>query len=72
MNGEVLFMNRVVESKNDKYSVGDVVVSNFGWVTHAISDGIQVWGDKKAPVLKLDPAIHKSPSTALGILGMPG
>nr|CAC38761.1 leukotriene B4 [Geodia cydonium] len=63
---------KVVESKNDKYSPGDLVSSNFGWVTHTISDGVQQWGGKQGPVLKLDPAIHSSPSTALGVLGMPG
>ena len=61
-----------MESRNDKYSPGDLVVSNFGWVTHTISDGFQRWGDKDGPVLKLDPAVHSSPSTALGVLGMPG
>jgi prostaglandin reductase 1 len=63
---------KVVESRSDKYSPGDLVVSNFGWVTHTISDGVQRWGDKEGPVLKLDPAVHSSPSIALGVLGMPG
>lgn len=57
--------NRVVESKNEEYSVGDLVLGQFGWTSHTISDG-------KGKSVKLDPAVHSSPSTALGVLGMPG
>ena len=58
----------MLESKNADYSVGDIVVGSFGWTTHSISDGKVILFE----VIKLDPAIHTSTSTALGVLGMPG
>jgi len=62
----------VLESKNKDFTVGDLVVGNFGWRTHTIHDGT-----KKGPMdlgvpQKLDPSIPLRASTALGILGMPG
>jgi len=53
----------VVESRNDGFRAGDLVLSYSGWQTHAVSDG--------RGLLRLDdwPA---PPSTALGVLGMPG
>ena len=59
-------------SKNAEYSVGDLVIGNFGWTTHTNSNGTQQVGTSSRRVLKLDPAIYTSPSTALGVLGMPG
>ena len=67
-----LFVYRVVESKNGNYSVGNTVISNFGWISHTVSDGTRKLGDRKVPIMKLDPTVHTSPSTALGVLGMPG
>ena len=66
------FHCRVVESKNAEYSVGDLVVGRFGWTTHSISSGAKSGDDTTSQVMKLDPAVHSSPSTALGVLGMPG
>merc|ERR1711973_602997 len=61
LNGFVLA--RVKESKNSKFSVGDLVVGPFGCRTHVISNGEKVE--------KLD--IGDMPSTyGIGILGMPG
>jgi prostaglandin reductase 1 len=60
---------KVVETKNTEYAVGDLVLGPCGWTTHTISSGTS---DKTSQVVKLDPAIHSSPSTALGVLGMPG
>jgi leukotriene B4 12-hydroxydehydrogenase/15-oxo-prostaglandin 13-reductase len=54
---------RVVESKNPKFNVGDVVEIYMGWQEHAISDG--------KGLRKLDQALAPV-STALGVLGMPG
>lgn len=54
---------RVIESKNGKFSAGDLVLAMTGWQTHAVSDG--------AGVMKLDPAMPH-PSYALGVMGMPG
>ena len=59
---------RVAQSKNKDFAVGDIVIGQFGWTTHSISDGTgQIFN-----VIKLDPTIPLPQSTALGILGMPG
>ncbi len=61
---------RVIESKNPDYAIGDMVHSTFGWVTHAVCNGTQeghMFG-----LRKIDTVSSVSPSTALGILGMPG
>ncbi len=54
---------QVVESNIDKFSVGDLVVSNSGWQDYSVSDG--------KGVLKLDKNMT-NPSYGLGVLGMPG
>ncbi len=53
----------VISSRNPAFSTGQIVVGQFGWTSHAISDG--------AGVMVVDPAIAPI-STALGVLGMPG
>jgi len=57
---------RVIDSKNDKFAVGDYVVGMFGWRTKTISKGEQLF--------KLDRNMYtdKKLPAALGILGMPG
>ncbi len=65
----MLFCCRVTESKHKDYAVGDLVVGDFGWRTHSISDGSP---SPMFPVRKIDPSISLSTSTSLGILGMPG
>ena len=57
---------RIVESKNPKFKEGDHITGNFGWRTHTISNGENVY--------KLDPNMYTDQklSTALGVLGMPG
>lgn len=54
---------RVIESQCKGFSVGDTVLANTGWQTHAISDGhgVQILDSRFQPV-----------TTALGVLGMPG
>lgn len=54
---------QVVTSNIDKFSVGDLVVSNSGWQDYSVSDG--------EGVLKLDKNMP-NPSYGLGVLGMPG
>lgn len=54
---------QVVESNIDKFSEGDLVVSNSGWQDYSVSDG--------EDVLKLDKDMA-NPSYGLGVLGMPG
>ena len=54
---------QVVTSNIDKFSVGDLVVSNSGWQDYSVSDG--------DGVLKLDKDMP-NPSYGLGVLGMPG
>jgi NADPH-dependent curcumin reductase CurA len=59
---------RVLASKHPGYAEGDIVVAVTGWRTHALSDGIGLYG---TPLRKLDPAAAPV-TTALGVLGMPG
>jgi NADPH-dependent curcumin reductase len=56
-------LGRVLESKNDKYSVGDIIVGWFGWQEYSISNGQDVYRVKegKFPI-----------SYNLGILGLAG
>jgi NADPH-dependent curcumin reductase CurA len=64
--GEVMVggtVAEVVHSRHPDLSEGDLVVSYVGWQEYAIVDG--------QGLRKLDPATTP-PSTALGVLGMPG
>lgn len=64
--GEVMeagCVGEVVASRNDRFAKGDIVTGQFGWTSHAISDG--------ETVRKIDPSVAPI-STALGVLGMPG
>lgn len=54
---------RVEQSLNEKYQVGDLVLTYTGWQDYALSDG--------EGLQKLD-ANMDHPSYALGLLGMPG
>jgi NADPH-dependent curcumin reductase len=58
---------RVLASNHPGYAEGDIVVAVTGWRTHALSDGIGLYG---TALRKLDPAT--AVTTALGVLGMPG
>ena len=59
---------QVLASNHPNYAEGDIVVAVTGWRTHALSDGIGLYG---TPLRKLDPAAAPV-TTALGVLGMPG
>jgi NADPH-dependent curcumin reductase CurA len=54
---------RVVESKNEKFAVGDIVDVYMGWQEYVVSNG--------RGIRKLDESIAPV-STALGVLGMTG
>ncbi|MNK65720.1 NADPH-dependent curcumin reductase [compost metagenome] len=54
---------RVKTSRHPDWREGDIVLSEAGWQHYALSDG--------SDLRRLDPAIAP-PSTALGVLGMPG
>src|SRR6476620_103434 len=54
---------QVEESRHPDWQVGDWALSFSGWQTHAISDG--------SDLRRID-ASPNPPSTALGVLGMPG
>jgi NADPH-dependent curcumin reductase CurA len=56
-------VGEVVESRNGKFAVGDVVQGEFGWQTFPLTSG--------KGVRKIDPKIAPI-STAIGVLGMPG
>ncbi|QPM91747.1 NADP-dependent oxidoreductase [Pseudooceanicola algae] len=55
-------VGRVITSRDPKFSKDDLVFGMFGWASHGCLPGRQL--------RKLDPALP--PSTALGVLGMPG
>lgn len=55
-------VGRVLDSKAGGFVPGDIVTGMTGWASHACLPG--------AELRKLDPALP--PSTALGVLGMPG
>jgi hypothetical protein len=59
---------QVLASNHPDYAVGDIVVAVTGWRTHALSNGVGLYG---TALRKLDPAVAPV-STALGVLGMPG
>jgi NADPH-dependent curcumin reductase len=64
--GEVMIggtVGEVVESKNPKYKVGDMVVGMYGWQQYGLSDG--------AGLMKVD-TTHIPASVYLGSVGMPG
>jgi NADPH:quinone reductase len=56
-------VGEVLESRNDDYRPGEIVTGFWGWQEFAISDG--------AGLRKIDTNLAP-PSTALGVLGMPG
>jgi NADPH-dependent curcumin reductase CurA len=56
-------VGEVIESRNEKWQVGDKVLSMFGWQTHGLSDG--------HGMQKLD-TTHVPITAYLGVLGMPG
>ncbi len=56
-------VGEVMTSAHPDFAKGDIVTGQFGWTTHAISDG--------EGVRKVDPEVAPI-STALGVLGMPG
>jgi len=56
-------VGEVVQSRNENFKVGDIVSGYWGWQEYALSDG--------AGLQKLDTNVA-APSTALGVLGMPG
>jgi NADPH-dependent curcumin reductase CurA len=61
MTGEAVA--RVIASNRAEYSVGDIVLAQTGWCTHALSH--------VTSLRKLDPAAAPV-TTALGVVGKPG
>jgi len=53
----------IIDSNNNDYAIGDIVVARLGWTTHGISNGVGVQ--------RINPSIAPI-STGVGILGMPG
>jgi len=56
-------VGKVIQTTHPQFQVGDVVAGYWGWQEFAVSDG--------KGLQKLDPHVAP-PSTALGVLGMPG
>jgi NADPH-dependent curcumin reductase CurA len=55
-------VSEVIESRHPSFQSGDIVAGYDGWQAFAVSDG--------KDLRKLDPSVP--PSTAIGVLGMPG
>jgi NADPH:quinone reductase len=55
-------VGEVIESNSEKFQQGDVVSGNFGWRLYDVA--------KADGLMKVIPGV--SPTTALGVLGMPG
>jgi len=60
---------RVVKSKNPKFAIGDIVVPYKGWVSHGVINEKESQTIYRFSSLMLNTV---KPSTALGVLGMPG
>jgi hypothetical protein len=56
-------VGQVEASRDARFREGDWVLGGFGWQTHSVRPG--------AALIAIDPA-EAPPSTALGVLGMPG
>lgn len=61
-------VGEVVESRNDAFKPGDIVMGHLGWQLYTELSPQQA---KNASIRKIDPSIAPV-TTALGILGMPG
>ncbi|RAV31812.1 NADP-dependent oxidoreductase [Corynebacterium heidelbergense] len=57
-------VSRVLASGSPEFAEGDLVLGYGGWQTHSL--------EKTAHLRKLDKQAEVSPSTSLGVLGMPG
>jgi len=58
---------RIIESDNDRFAVGDLVMAGTGWQSHIASSG--------KGLVKLDPALFSgklSLTAAIGVLSIPG
>lgn len=56
-------VGEVIESRNSRFRVGEIIEGRLSWADYSISDGVNV--------RKVNPELA-SISTALGVLGMPG
>ena len=61
MEGECI--GEIIDSKNEKFEVGELVIGKFGWVSHAVSNG---YGLRKLERTNIPEQYF------LGVLGMPG
>ncbi len=64
--------SRVTASKNKDFAIGELLVAPFGWRSHTVSDGKPKGTMFELPIQRIDPSFSLSPSTGLGIMGMPG
>jgi NADPH-dependent curcumin reductase CurA len=64
-------VSEVVESRDARFKVGDVVLGYSGWQDYAVANAAGAGQAPMPAVRKLDPS--RAPvATALGVLGMPG
>ncbi|KAF6211402.1 hypothetical protein GE061_011914 [Apolygus lucorum] len=65
---------KVTKSKHPGYKEGDLVVGHLGWASHSVvnPDQVKSFGGEVAKPYILPDLGGVSPSTGLGVLGMPG
>ncbi|MDQ0269765.1 NADP-dependent oxidoreductase [Cytobacillus purgationiresistens] len=56
-------VGKVVESRNEKFQIGDIIEGRLSWADYAVSKGDNI--------RKIDPSLAPI-STAVGVVGMPG
>lgn len=67
---KLIIISRVLESRNDKFKVGDHVYGSFGWRTHTVFNPDM--RKDAIPVFVLPPLGKHSLSLGIGAIGMTG
>ena len=66
------YSNRVIQSNNDKFPVGSLLVGYLGWRTHTVFHPENIPQDFMGKVTPLPDLGSLCPSVGLGAVGMPG
>lgn len=70
----MVYVTRVIESKNPNYKVGSNIMGMYGWQLYSVvnpDNFTTILGNKELPLVLPD-FDGLSASLSLGILGMPG
>lgn len=68
----VKFISRVIESKNDKFPIGSLLVGYLGWRTHTVVNPDIRSKNFMEEITQLPELGSLCPSVGLGAVGMPG